>query len=300
MTARQLLWPEAGVWVGRDEAGLSYRMPGRSGSAPGIPVLPLIGPVSAGGPVLWLDVQATLTGAGPWAHPLRGVVACASDPQLLTAVLSDRVLLLIGSERSTSVTLPALPRALAALGGEDSGHCLLGFSDEVYALRWQDNRISTELLACGMADSLILLSGDPPAAVLRSRAPDADRLELFLFRATPWARWWPLPPLLLEPGTPLAVRQEASGLLVQVQSGRWLRYHLGAWQEAPGAITSGVPTFRYGGWAAIGPESWFEKERIPSPAKLALARHRQTVQEHIAQGRLPGAQGNIVSRPEGR
>lgn len=301
MTAQQVVWPEGDVWVGRRQDGLRYRVGGRQGMAPAAAVCPLIAPRAAGGPVLWLDALGTLSGPASETS-LRGLTAAASDPGLLVAAREDGVLLLVSEQACTSAGLPALPLAVAALGAERGSPslCLLALPQGVQALSWQDEHIVVQALAAACAREVILLAGDPPAAVVRLPGGDVDRLLLFLHRSAPWTGWWPLPPLLVATGEPSRLRQTDMGLCVRVGPSHWLLHRGGAWRETVLADQEGVSTHRHGRFAAWDLEPWSEKKQIPSPGKLVVGRDRLAPQEPMTRENSSQRDGAFVPKPPSR
>ena len=300
MTDLQEFWPEGDAWFGVRGGRLSCRIGSAFVEAPPGALCPMFAPRSAGGPVLWLDPTGTLTSpAGP--TPLAGLAAAAGDPGLTAAVTGDGTLLLATETECTSVSLPALPTSLVALG-PSPGHgalALLVQPHGVHAVHWQGERVDVRPLCGDAAADAVLLEGNPPAAVLRVGGGPARRLLAFLLRSVPWPAWTPLPPLLLPPDADLRLRQTESGLGVRIAEGLWLVHRGGAWHPTPLRDTHGCSTFIHGRYAALDHMAWPEKEHLPRREKLAVGRCRQRIQAPICQENSSQSLADFVHSPRG-
>lgn len=300
MTDRQEIWPRGDAWFGSREGRLGYRIGSVAGEAPPGSLCPMFAPRSTGGPVLWLDPTGTLTSpAGP--TPLARLAAAAGDPGLTAAVTHDGTLLLATETECTSVSLPALPTSLVALGPSPShgALALLAQPQGVHVLHWQGERVDVRPLCGDPVADAVLLEGNPPAAVLRAGGGAARRLLAFLLRSVPWPAWTPLPPLLLAPDADLRLRQTESGLGVRVAEGLWLVHRDGAWHQTPLRDAQGCLTLVHARYAALDLMPWPEKEHLPRREKLAVGRCRQRIQAPICQENSSQSLADFVHSPRG-
>ena len=250
--------------------------------------------------MLWLDAGGTLTGLSGQT-PLAGLMLAAGDPGLLLAVRTDRVLLLTSEGVCTSLELPAPPLAIAGLALDGTGPFLglVSLPEATYGLIWQSGSLALQRLAEGTASDVVLLRGTPPLAVVRQRADPADRLLTFTCTAAPWRVWSALPPLLIASDQPSRIRQTEGGPCVRAGPGAWLVHRHGTWNPLAMPEQDGVPTLRHARYGALDHEPWPDKEHIPVPVKLAVARRRYGNPEPTGRENSSQANGDFVSKGNG-
>ncbi|MDA8345560.1 MAG: hypothetical protein M0Z66_08755 [Thermaerobacter sp.] len=280
MAVRQVFLPARGLSALVDAQGIRVAAAGRV-TRSDLPALALgVGP---GERLLALCADGCLWQVGT-RHSQRlweSIDALSADPHLLAAVQGGQRLLLEGERSCTSVSLPARPQGLAALGGGGSlPHlALLMLANAAWLIGWNEEEGAVRVLELfrGPAAEGALLEGSPALLALREPARfGATRLHLWnVLCDGGMLRFVALAPLFLDPALPLALRNGPGGPVALCGTGRWAVWRHDRWsfEHLRSALAHDfLPTRIYGNPAALEPyPPAVEKEPLPRRNKLAVS-----------------------------